>query len=408
MSCTSCQTNPCACSEVKVPIGDEGTPGSQIYCGSGVPPNLLGIDGDYYLDIDTDNLYQKINGTWGIKTNLKGAIGAPGIDGNDGNQGAQGDPGVAGSAGSNGSNGTNGDDGLGYNALTTTSAHTVPGIFPSIEAFTGIIPTTFAYTVGARARAADPSDPIGTWMEGPVTAVGAGSITISVDNSNGAGNSSSSWDINIAGEVGSLGSPGSLNISTSQVTTLDPKCLGAFANNQLDTAMQAIIDQLCNLSTVTLGPAEKDYLFKAKKFDDQIIGATGVTSEVLFENDNTVGSIFDYGGTWSGTNWEDDAAHATPNGLKFVLSGLSLTNDAAAGGARSATIAIAKNGSNLVTLVTPAIAIGATFVMGILETAFESLIAGDDIRVTVTPGGATVNGELKVNSGGLFFNIDES
>jgi len=32
--------------------------------GSGVPSDSLGVDGNYYLDTDTGDLYQKEGGTW--------------------------------------------------------------------------------------------------------------------------------------------------------------------------------------------------------------------------------------------------------------------------------------------------------------------------------------------------------
>ena len=46
------------------PAGPPGTPGSVWYNGSGAPPNILGMDGDYYLNNLTDDIYFKVSGSW--------------------------------------------------------------------------------------------------------------------------------------------------------------------------------------------------------------------------------------------------------------------------------------------------------------------------------------------------------
>lgn len=58
--------------------GTNGTPGSVWYNGSGAPAGGLGVDGDYYVDDDTGDVYQKVAGVWGIVANIKGADGAAG------------------------------------------------------------------------------------------------------------------------------------------------------------------------------------------------------------------------------------------------------------------------------------------------------------------------------------------
>lgn len=44
--------------------GAAGTPGSKWYNGSGAPSNSLGVDGDYYINNDTSDVYQKVAGSW--------------------------------------------------------------------------------------------------------------------------------------------------------------------------------------------------------------------------------------------------------------------------------------------------------------------------------------------------------
>lgn len=44
--------------------GNPGANGSTILNGHGAPANTLGNDGDYYIDVDTANMYQKVAGSW--------------------------------------------------------------------------------------------------------------------------------------------------------------------------------------------------------------------------------------------------------------------------------------------------------------------------------------------------------
>ncbi|MCW9713436.1 collagen-like protein [Aliifodinibius salicampi] len=56
--------------------GQDGEDGSQIYAGTGTPDASLGVEGDYYLDKSSYELYgPKTNNGWGTPINLKGADG---------------------------------------------------------------------------------------------------------------------------------------------------------------------------------------------------------------------------------------------------------------------------------------------------------------------------------------------
>lgn len=46
------------------PKGNDGAPGSKWYDGVSIPCNVLGIDGDYYIDITTGDLFSKRMGNW--------------------------------------------------------------------------------------------------------------------------------------------------------------------------------------------------------------------------------------------------------------------------------------------------------------------------------------------------------
>lgn len=62
-----------------VPSTRVGPRGSVWLFGNGAPDNSLGVDGDVYLDDDTDDLYNKVGGVWVYQTNIRGATGN-GID----------------------------------------------------------------------------------------------------------------------------------------------------------------------------------------------------------------------------------------------------------------------------------------------------------------------------------------
>jgi hypothetical protein len=97
------------------PAGAAGKDGSIMYSGSGVPVATLGINGDYYLDKNTGNLYgPKIASGWGTPIVLRGtngttgSTGATGATGATGSAGANGSTGATGMVGATGANGTNG------------------------------------------------------------------------------------------------------------------------------------------------------------------------------------------------------------------------------------------------------------------------------------------------------------
>jgi hypothetical protein len=68
--------------------GEAGTPGSVIRNGAGVPNNATGINGDYYINTLTWDLYFRAGGTYSVILNLRGATGATGATGSPGGDGA--------------------------------------------------------------------------------------------------------------------------------------------------------------------------------------------------------------------------------------------------------------------------------------------------------------------------------
>jgi hypothetical protein len=74
------------------PVGPAGSPGSVWRSGNGAPSNSLGVNGDFYLDTSTGDVYQKISGAYNFQINIEGDPGntgaastVPGPPGTNGN-----------------------------------------------------------------------------------------------------------------------------------------------------------------------------------------------------------------------------------------------------------------------------------------------------------------------------------
>lgn len=90
--------------------GDNGSNGTNFISGDGLPSQSVGINGDTYLNLLTDDIYVKVGGLWSLQTNIKGE---------DGEKGAKGDK---------------GDDTIGPTIALGFSAETVivtPDFFPT-------------------------------------------------------------------------------------------------------------------------------------------------------------------------------------------------------------------------------------------------------------------------------------
>ena len=86
--------------------------GNVIRSGTGFPVDTLGIDGDFYIDVNIPALVgPKSNGTWPDAVSLIGPTGVPGPQGLQGEPGVSGDQGPVGPAGPAGPSGADGVDG---------------------------------------------------------------------------------------------------------------------------------------------------------------------------------------------------------------------------------------------------------------------------------------------------------
>lgn len=77
--------------------GLNGSDGNTVLNGVGTPSNSLGVNGDFYIDTLTYNIYgPKTAGSWGSPATLRGANGTNGTNGTDGLDGVKGDSGIDG------------------------------------------------------------------------------------------------------------------------------------------------------------------------------------------------------------------------------------------------------------------------------------------------------------------------
>jgi hypothetical protein len=94
--------------------GAQGAKGATWTAASGVPNDNWGSDGDFWLNNDTCDVYQRVSGSWVLVTNLtgmqgsKGATGAQGPKGDTGAMGATGPQGAKGDTGATGATGLQG------------------------------------------------------------------------------------------------------------------------------------------------------------------------------------------------------------------------------------------------------------------------------------------------------------
>jgi hypothetical protein len=90
--------------------GTNGINGNTLLSGTTDPPNTIGNNGDYYINLSTYTFFgPKTSGAWSTGASLIGEVGATGLAGVDG---AQGIPGPTGATGATGSTGTTGTQGI--------------------------------------------------------------------------------------------------------------------------------------------------------------------------------------------------------------------------------------------------------------------------------------------------------
>lgn len=87
----------------------DGITGTMWYDGIGIPSNDVGVDGDYFFQIDTNDIFRKTSGLWERIGNLRGRTGAQGPRGDIGLPGLPGEKGERGPVGPQGAPGEKGE-----------------------------------------------------------------------------------------------------------------------------------------------------------------------------------------------------------------------------------------------------------------------------------------------------------
>jgi hypothetical protein len=91
--------------------GADGADGSVWWNGTGAPDSSLGVDGDFYLNLDNGDVYNRVSGSWTLVANIQGPEGPQGEQGLQGEQGIQGIQGEKGDQGDPGPQGIQGEKG---------------------------------------------------------------------------------------------------------------------------------------------------------------------------------------------------------------------------------------------------------------------------------------------------------
>lgn len=155
--------------------GTNGTNGKTILNGSTNPVSGQGVDGDFFINTATKQLFgPKTAGSWGSGTSLLGPQGAQGIQGLQGPQGIPGPPGASGAqgipgvAGTNGTNGTNGNTVL-SGSNNPTNLDGVDGDFFINTSSNEIFGPKAAGVWGAGTSLVGPQGPAGGMSNGTAT-----------------------------------------------------------------------------------------------------------------------------------------------------------------------------------------------------------------------------------------------
>ncbi len=173
-----------------------------ILNGKGAPQIKLGIDGDFYIDIRSLQIYgPKKSGKWPLPQSLQGPVGANGVDGKNGSEGKTiaTASNVAGPIGAQGEKGEKGDKGEPGSAGANGSAGPAG-------------PTGATGPQG-------PSGGGGSGSQGPAGATGATGATGLTGAKGETGTAGADGSIGLKGETGTVGATGPSNVYVNALPT---------------------------------------------------------------------------------------------------------------------------------------------------------------------------------------------
>lgn len=230
--------------------GDQGNPGvngSTWREGDGAPPNFVGVDGDFYFDRTTADVYRRSIGSYVAIANIRGPQGAQGPQGTQGLQGPKGDKGDTGLTGPKGdkgdigltgSQGPQGVQGLpGTNGATWRSSTGAPANSLGVDGdfyFDGATGNVYKKAAGAYAFVVNLVGPQGT--QGPQGVQGLQGPKGDRGDQGLQGPKGDRGDIGLTGPKGDTGAQGpqglptTVNGKTGATINLIPSDLGIDTN----------------------------------------------------------------------------------------------------------------------------------------------------------------------------------
>jgi len=309
----------------KITISKAGrvvTPGiNTLLSGKGAPKSTVGIDGDFYIDTNTMNIYgPKAKGKWPAAVSLKGTAGTNGTNGNNGSTGATGATGAKGTS-------TNGVDG----ATGSTGATGASGSSGSGSA--GPSGSTGATGPSGSTGATGPSGSTGaTGQEGTPGATGATGIPGATGATGTPGATGAQGPIGTTGNTGPTGSQGTIGntgpagatgpAGSNEVTVYNLTAVGGTTQWSLSSGTPT------SIFSNPFGNMQPN-----KKYRFTII-VKGVTDWSGF-SDLSVGSVVALSGTGSTLNYATqygfgnnaDVAFATTFTFSFLHEGTVVVGD---------------------------------------------------------------------------------
>lgn len=302
------------------PPGADGTDGKTVLSGAGAPSGGTGVDGDFYINTSTYEIYgPKASGSWGSGTSLVGPTGATGSTGATGATGSAGTNGTDGKTILNGTGAPSGGLGIDGDFYLNTANYDFYG--PKASGSWGS-PTSLVGPTGATGA---------TGATGSTGAAGADGADGADGNTVRSGSGTPS---------GGLGVDGDFYINTAANTIYGPKTSGSWGSPTSIVGPTGATGSNgtngTNGNTVLNGSGAPS-------------GGTGVNGDFYLNTAN-----YDFYGPKTGGSW------GSPVSLKYnitpqtLTSGTSITYDIASGVnaylalAHNATITMSKTGGSVV------------------------------------------------------------